>query len=63
MVDQSGSQGNRTEDPEKALEGVMLPMGGPKGSALAIMMDVFSGVFSGSAFAVSLLRTTCLRLC
>lgn len=34
-----------------ALEGVMLPMGGPKGSALSIMMDVFSGVFSGSAFA------------
>ncbi|KAK8090569.1 alcohol dehydrogenase [Apiospora phragmitis] len=33
------------------LEGVMLPMGGPKGSALSIMMDVFSGVFSGSAFA------------
>jgi LDH2 family malate/lactate/ureidoglycolate dehydrogenase len=29
----------------------MLPMGGPKGSALSIMMDVFSGVFSGSAFA------------
>lgn len=28
----------------------MLPMGGPKGSALAVMMDVFSGVFSGSAF-------------
>src|ERR1044071_2752085 len=27
------------------------PMGGPKGSALAIMMDVFSGVLSGSAFA------------
>jgi LDH2 family malate/lactate/ureidoglycolate dehydrogenase len=25
-------------------------MGGPKGSALSIMMDVFSGVFSGSAF-------------
>ena len=35
----------------KALEGVMLPMGGPKGSGLAIMMDVFSGVLSGSAFA------------
>lgn len=43
--------GNRTDDPAKALEGVMLPMGGPKGSALSIMMDVFSGVFSGSAFA------------
>lgn len=43
--------GNRTDDPAKALEGVMLPMGGPKGSALSIMMDVFSGVFSGAAFA------------
>ncbi|CAG8970887.1 hypothetical protein HYALB_00000866 [Hymenoscyphus albidus] len=43
--------GNRTDDPEKALEGVMLPMGGPKGSALSVMMDVFSGVLSGSAFA------------
>ncbi|KAL4983406.1 Malate/L-lactate dehydrogenase [Aspergillus falconensis] len=43
--------GNITDDPARALEGVMLPMGGPKGSALAVMMDVFSGVFSGSAFA------------
>ncbi|CZT06881.1 probable malate/L-lactate dehydrogenase [Rhynchosporium agropyri] len=43
--------GERTDDPEKALEGVMLPMGGPKGSALSVMMDVFSGVLSGSAFA------------
>ncbi|KAF2123295.1 Malate/L-lactate dehydrogenase [Dothidotthia symphoricarpi CBS 119687] len=43
--------GSRTDDPAKALEGVMLPMGGPKGSALAIMMDIFSGVLSGSAFA------------
>lgn len=40
-----------TDDPSKALEGVMLPMGGPKGSGLAVMMDVFSGVLSGSAFA------------
>ncbi|KAK1782369.1 Malate/L-lactate dehydrogenase [Copromyces sp. CBS 386.78] len=44
-------EGKQTDDPAKALEGVMLPMGGPKGSALAIMMDVFSGVLSGSAFA------------
>jgi LDH2 family malate/lactate/ureidoglycolate dehydrogenase len=43
--------GNRTDDPSAALEGVMLPMGGPKGSALSVMMDVFSGVLSGSAFA------------
>lgn len=45
------ADGQPTDDPEKALEGVMLPMGGPKGSALSIMMDVFSGVLSGSAFA------------
>jgi LDH2 family malate/lactate/ureidoglycolate dehydrogenase len=43
--------GQPTDDPSAALEGVMLPMGGPKGSALAIIMDVFSGVLSGSAFA------------
>jgi len=43
--------GAPTDNPEKALEGVMLPMGGPKGSGLSIMMDVFSGVMSGSAFA------------
>ncbi len=43
--------GRPTEDPAAALGGVMLPMGGPKGSALAIMMDVFSGVLSGSEFA------------
>jgi LDH2 family malate/lactate/ureidoglycolate dehydrogenase len=45
------ADGNRTDDPSKALDGVMLPMGGPKGSGLSIMMDVFSGVLSGSAFA------------
>ncbi|KAM0706429.1 hypothetical protein Q7P35_005755 [Cladosporium inversicolor] len=44
-------EGRFTDDPAAALEGVMLPMGGPKGSALAVMMDVFSGVLSGSAFA------------
>lgn len=43
--------GKPTDDPSKALDGVMLPMGGPKGSALSVMMDVFSGVLSGSAFA------------
>jgi len=45
------ADGKPTSDPGAALKGVMLPMGGPKGSALAIMMDVFSGVLSGSAFA------------
>lgn len=44
--------GRPTTDPAAALDGgVMLPMGGPKGSGLAVMMDVFSGILSGSAFA------------
>ncbi|KAK4207298.1 malate dehydrogenase [Rhypophila decipiens] len=44
--------GRTTDDPAEVLDGgVMLPIGGPKGSGLAIMMDVFSGVLSGSAFA------------
>lgn len=45
------ADGKETKDPAEALKGTMLPMGGPKGSALSIMMDVFSGVLSGSAFA------------
>jgi LDH2 family malate/lactate/ureidoglycolate dehydrogenase len=45
------AEGKPTDDPAKALSGFMLPSGGAKGSALAIMMDVFSGVLSGSAFA------------
>jgi len=41
--------GEETTDPVKALEGYLLPMG-PKGSGLAIMMDIFSGVLSGALF-------------
>jgi LDH2 family malate/lactate/ureidoglycolate dehydrogenase len=44
------SEGRPTDDPDEALGGVMQPMGGPKGSGLAIMMDVFSGVLSGKCF-------------
>nr|WP_314256845.1 Ldh family oxidoreductase [uncultured Devosia sp.] len=44
--------GKNTTDPNAILDGgVVLPVGGPKGSAIAMMMDIFSGVFSGSAFA------------
>lgn len=45
-------EGRPTTDPAAALDGgVVLPMGGPKGSGLAMMMDIFGGVMSGSAFA------------
>nr|POE74327.1 putative oxidoreductase yjmc [Quercus suber] len=43
--------GQPTTDPEAALRGVVLPMGGPKGSGLAMMMDIFGGLLTGAAFA------------
>lgn len=53
------AEGRPTDDPAAALGGVMLPMGGPKGSALSIMMDVFSGVLSGN---IAPLFYTCIGL-
>ena len=42
--------GRPTTDPSVALKGVVLPIGGPKGSGLAMLMDIFGGVISGAAF-------------
>ncbi|RSH95873.1 hypothetical protein EHS25_000966 [Saitozyma podzolica] len=36
---------------DEALKGVVLPIGCPKGSGLALMMDIFGGVMSGANFA------------
>lgn len=44
-------QGRPTTDPNAALKGVVLPIGGPKGSGIAMMMDIFGGVLTGAAFA------------
>lgn len=46
-LDESGEP---TTDPKAALKGVMLPFGGMKGSAIAILTDILSGVFSGANF-------------
>jgi len=48
------SDGRPTTDAEEALKGVMLPFAGPKGSALAMMVDVMGGVLSGSGFGGSI---------
>jgi len=40
--------GNPTTDTKAALEGAVLPLGGPKGSALALMVDILSGVLTGA---------------
>lgn len=44
------AQGNPTTDPKAALEGFILPMAGPKGYVMGVMVDVLSGVLSGSGF-------------
>jgi LDH2 family malate/lactate/ureidoglycolate dehydrogenase len=40
--------GQPTTDPERALAGLLLPMGRHKGYAIAVMIDVLAGVLSGS---------------
>lgn len=40
--------GKPTTDPKAGLEGTLCPMGGPKGSGLSLMIDLFTGVLSGS---------------
>jgi LDH2 family malate/lactate/ureidoglycolate dehydrogenase len=44
------AEGAPTTDPAAALAGLLLPMAGHKGYAIAFMMDVLSGVLSGSSF-------------
>jgi LDH2 family malate/lactate/ureidoglycolate dehydrogenase len=44
-------QGYPTTDPAEALEGILLPMAEHKGYAISVMMDVISGVLTGSSFA------------
>ncbi|MGC2517758.1 MAG: Ldh family oxidoreductase [Burkholderiales bacterium] len=45
------AQGRPTTDPTAALAGVVLPIGGPKGSGLSMLMDIFGGILSGAAYA------------
>lgn len=44
------ADGNPTTDPRRAIEGLILPMAGPKGYVMSFMFDVFAGVLTGSAF-------------
>ena len=46
--------GNFTTDPNAALNGTLLPVGGPKGSALALAVDIMSGILSGASYAPNL---------
>ena len=44
------AEGAPTTDPQAAIDGLILPMAGHKGYAIATMMDMLSGVLTGSAF-------------
>jgi LDH2 family malate/lactate/ureidoglycolate dehydrogenase len=39
-----------TTDPQAALDGVMLPFGGMKGSAITLLLDILAGVLTGAEF-------------
>ncbi len=42
-------QGQATTDAARALKGAVLPMAGSKGYALALVVEIFSGILSGAA--------------
>src|SRR3974390_2551942 len=46
--------GAPTRDPQEAIDGIVLPMAQHKGYAIAVMMDMLSGVLPGTAFGAGL---------
>jgi LDH2 family malate/lactate/ureidoglycolate dehydrogenase len=45
------AEGNPATDPAAALKGCLLPMGGPKGSGIALAADIIAGLLSGASYA------------
>src|SRR5690606_4270481 len=45
------ADGNPTTDADKAMAGTMVPVGGPKGAALALMIELLAGALIGANFA------------
>ncbi|SFA99371.1 Malate/lactate/ureidoglycolate dehydrogenase, LDH2 family [Lentibacillus halodurans] len=43
-------EGEPTTDAQEAMDGLVLPVGGPKGYGLALLADVLSGLLTGAAF-------------
>jgi LDH2 family malate/lactate/ureidoglycolate dehydrogenase len=44
------AEGRPTRDPQAALDGFLLPMGGYKGYGLALIVDLFAGLLSNAAY-------------
>ncbi|MDF5754318.1 Ldh family oxidoreductase [Spongiactinospora sp. TRM90649] len=47
------AEGRPTRDPVEAIAGTILPMAAHKGYAISVMMDVLSGVLTGSGFGTA----------
>jgi len=45
-------EGHSTTNPSAARKGVLLPVGGPKGYGLGLVIDILSGVLSGANYGV-----------
>ncbi len=48
------AEGCATTDPAAGIAGTILPMGGHKGYAVSVLMDVLSGVLTGSRFGTAI---------
>lgn len=44
------ADGKKTTDPKEGLEGTLLPLGGPKGYGLALVVDILSGLLTGASY-------------
>ena len=51
-------EGRPTDDPWAVLEGSLLPAAGAKGYALSLVVDILSGVWTGSAYGPAVRETT-----
>jgi LDH2 family malate/lactate/ureidoglycolate dehydrogenase len=52
-----GPDGQATTDPAEALKGFMLPIGGPKGYALTLVIGLLSTMLSGASFGSEVTNT------
>lgn len=50
------SDGNPTKDPDKALKGTLMPIGGYKGVGISVMVDLICGALSQNGFSKSIAR-------
>ena len=51
------ADGSRTEDAAAGMGGTLFPLGGPKGYAMAVVVDALTGVLTDSAFGLSAFGT------